>query len=87
MKVLIDGEKLIFEGFPFQTKEIGISYLNSGVAIYNRRIDDSKEHHLNVEVKDGICENEKAVEMMRKYFKDVSSKTFIPTPDDTFICV
>lgn len=35
MKIKIEGEKLLFIDFPFKTKEVGISFINSGVAIYD----------------------------------------------------
>lgn len=86
MKVTVVGDKLTFEGFPFKTKEIGLSFIHSGVAIFNEPIKDLKNWQMNVKVENGVCINEKAADKMLSYFKGETSKTFIQTPSDSYIC-
>lgn len=87
MKVIIQGENLLFEGFPFKTKEIGISFLTSGVAIFNEPITDLKDWQMNVKIENGICTDLIAKDKMQFYFKNASSKNFIPTPDNSYVCI
>ena len=75
MKIKIEGEKLLFIDFPFKTKEVGISFINSGVAIYDEPIKNLENWQMNVKVEDGVCVDQKAAEM-----------TFTQTPTGSYIC-
>ena len=85
-KIKIQGEKLFFENFPFKTKEVGISFINSGVTIYDEPIKNLENWQMNVKVEDGVCVDQKAADMMLGYFNGITEMSFTQTPTGSYIC-
>ena len=82
IKIKIQGEKLLFENFPFKTKEVGISFLYSGISIW----DNPDKGQMKIMVKDGICTNQKVADVILGYTKGIPEASFTQTPAGTYVC-